>query len=149
MSCNNGDCHLKYLAENTDSMDILVIPVIEKGIKYGFFIGFNNQIYQTIYLKKYPNREIDYKCFLVKLLEGDIYLNDFLTDYNIEIVDYDSAIINDFAFNAYLIKRDEYYYFKENLPLKKQYNIIKILFDNSYQVIFNDYSGEYYFKKYK
>ncbi len=149
ISCNEENNCANYLANNKNSMDVLAIPVIKDGIECGFFIGYNSQIYETIYLEKYPNKQIDYKSFLIKLFNKEILLDEFLSDYNVEIINYDSTIVNGFIFSDYLIKKDEYYYLKDTMPLSKQYNIIKILFDKSYQIIFNDYAGEYSFKKCK
>jgi hypothetical protein len=147
VSCNSENKCLSYLADHKQSMDILAIPVVKSGVDYGFFIGSNNQVYQTIYLIKYPEGEMDYGTFLLKLIRKEIVLDDILAAYNIEIIKYDQVIIKEFEINHYLFEKDGYYYFKDNISLSKQYNIVKILFDKSYQVNFNDYSGEYYFKK--
>ena len=144
--CNNSN-NYKYLSDNNNSLDVIPVPIVKENNDIGFFLAYNNQIYQTIYIKDLYDEEIDYHTFLIRLLKGEINLDNFLNNYNVEIIVHDSTIAKNIAYNDYLIKKGNCFNFKNDIPLSKQYNIIRILFNNSYQITFNDYSGEYCFKK--
>jgi len=138
---------IEYLVSNNQSMNVVAIPFFKDGANTGFFMSYNKQIYQVLYLNDYYNLGVKYNDFLISLLKGEVELDSFIYEYDIEIIKYDYNLINSFILDEYLIMKDGYYYIKNNITTPEKYNIVKLMFDECFQVYFDDYSGEYFFKK--
>ena len=148
------------LFSNPSANLVIVLPVIDEENKYEIvaenFIG--REVYEKYYKTKYSN----YVEFLIQLYKKNIYINsDFLyksyLHSKIETLD---SIHNEFSkyglkfiIEKYCVKKQSIEYWKTRfaakpaLSLSTQRSLIKIMYDNNYYIVFNDYSGEYIFLK--
>lgn len=149
-SCINNnkknDTYISNLA-NENFSGYLVLQLTNNDCRVVKSSALNNVIYSLHYKDKYPS----YKLFINSLINNDIQDitkfikpqktvdDNFIFTYN----EYENKGLS-YIINKYLTK-DKF----GNLQFRSEPNIavIKIMFDNLYYIYFNDYRGEYTFKK--
>lgn len=141
-SCSSASIVDLYSCEKCDYGDeaILVFPY---GKMYCFVA--NDIVRQIIYPKfqiDYPN----YESFLKELLRGKLCVETG-TISRIERYDLAPPFIVDRVIKKYLLWDESYleFRFKQRLKTEKEMGIVKMMFDNGYYVLWDDYSAEYLF----
>lgn len=119
---------------------ILVFP---SGKKYCFVA--NDIVRQIIYPKyriDYPN----YELFLKELFRGKLCV-EAGTISRIERYDLAPPFIVNRIIKKYLLWDESYleFRFKQRLKKEKEMGIVKMMFDNGYYVLWDDFSAEYLF----
>ena len=144
LSCSSYSASLVdlYSCEECDYVNeaILVFP---SGKKYCFVA--NDIVRQIIYPEyriDYPN----YELFLKELLRGKLCIETG-TISRIERYDLAPPFIVDRIIKKYLLWDESYleFMFKQRLKKEKEMGIVKMMFDNGYYVLWDDYGAEYLF----
>ena len=138
----------------------IVLPVSDKENKYE--IVAENFIGREVYEKYYKTKYSDYVEFLNQLYKKNLYINsDFLyKSYLHSKIETSDSIHNEFSkyglkyiIEKYCVKKQSIEYWKTRfaskpaLSLSTQRSLIKIMYNNNYYIVFDDYSGEYIFLK--
>lgn len=119
---------------------ILVFP---SGKMYCFVA---NDIVRQIIYPKYRIDYQNYELFLKELFRGKLCV-EAGTISSIERYDLAPPFIVDRIIKKYLLWDESYleFRFKQRLRIEKELGIVKMMFDNGYYVLWDDYSAEYLF----
>lgn len=155
ISCNNKDNFLEKISNKyRDYYVLVVIPIKEDDEIFEVCVS-NTELFEQIYSKKFSEEYPDYYNFLKNIISQNLILKSTeLIIPKIYNINRNSLILKEYKENGlnyiiskYLNQKGQKLATNKNVDWNDRGALIKIMFDEQYYSIDDDYSGEVWFFK--